>query len=341
MKLRVAPLFACLLGPAFVSGTLRAQDNHAAAVQLFDAAEGLSKAGRLAEACPKYAESYRLDPALGALLHYADCRERNGELASAYAAFRDAAEIAAQKNDDRKALAEGRAQALEPRLSKVSIELAPNAKVPGLEVSKDGTVLSDASLGIPIPLDRGVHRVDARAPGYKPWAVTVAVQREGVTEHVTVPALEAEQAAPVPAVAPPPEPAQAPPPAKPESRGGVSPVTWIAGGVAVAGLATGVVFNVLARSANSDAEDRCTNDTDEDACVVKDEDEAKKRQDSLDAAKADRTVSYVAFGVGGAAAAVAVVTLLIPRSKAPATNGLTLSPRVSHRGGALFLQGSF
>src|SRR6188768_3684544 len=110
MKLRVASLFACVLGSAFVSGTARAQDNHAAAVQLYDAAEALAKAGRLAEACPKYGESYRLDPQLGALLHYADCRERNGELASAYAAFRDAAEIAAQKNDDRKALAEGRAQ---------------------------------------------------------------------------------------------------------------------------------------------------------------------------------------------------------------------------------------
>jgi hypothetical protein len=342
MKLRVASLFTCLLGSTFVSGTARAQDNHAAAVQLYDAGEALSKAGRLAEACPKYGESYRLDPQLGALLHYGDCLERNGQLASAYAAFRDAAEVAAQKNDDRKSLAEGRAQALEPRLSKLSIEVAPDAKVPGLEVLKDGTVLSDASLGLPIALDRGVHRVEARAPGYQPWQVTVAIQREGVIEHVTVPALTAAAATPPPGAIPP--PAAVPPPAeppKPASSGGVSPVTWIAGGVAVAGLATGVAFNFLARSANADAEDRCTSESDGDTCIVKSEDDAQKRQEGLDAAKADRTVSYVAFGVGGAAAAVAIVTLLIPRSKAPAANAVTVSPRVSHQGGGLFVQGSF
>jgi hypothetical protein len=341
MKLRVASLFACLLGSAFVSGTARAQDNHAAAVQLFDAAEALSKAGRLAEACPKYGESYRLDPQLGALLHYADCLERNGQLASAYAAFRDAAEVAAQKNDERKTLADGRAQALEPRLSKLSIELAPNAKVPGLEISKDGTLLSDASLGMPIAVDRGVHRVEARAAGYQPWQVTVSVQREGGTERVTVPPLELASATPPPGVVPP-EPAPAPEQPKPAaSGGGISPVTWIAGGVAVVGLATGVAFNVLARSANADAEDRCTSDSDGDTCIVNSESDAKKRKDDLDAAKADRTISYVAFGVSGAAAAVAIVTLLIPRSKAPAANALTLSPRVGQKGGGLFLQGSF
>lgn len=326
--------FLLLEAPAF------AQDNHAAAVQLFDAAESLTKAGRLAEACPKYAESYRLDPQLGALLHYADCLEHNGQLASAYAAFRDASEVAAQKNDDRKGVAEARAKALEPRLTRVSIELAPNATIPGLEILKDGTVLSEASLGMPVAVDRGEHRVEARAPGYKPWVTSVLAQTEGATERVVVPVLEPMPAAPPPVVAPPPS-APPPAPAPESSGGGISPLTWVAGGVAVVGLGVGVAFNVMARSANSDAKSYCSSDSDDSNCIVDNGDDADKRKESLDAAKANRTVSYVGFGVGGAAAAVAIVSLLIPRSSASAQHGLVVTPAVSQHGGGLFMQGSF
>jgi hypothetical protein len=332
----VLPLLGGLLS---LGAPLSAQDNRAAAVQLFDAAEALTKAGRLAEACPKYAESYRLDPQLGALLHYADCLEHNGQLPGAYAAFRDAAEVAAQKNDERKAVAMGRAQALEPRLTRVSIELAPNAKIPGLEVLKDGTVLTDASLGVPIAVEKGEHRIEARAPGYRPWLTSVLAQTEGATEHVVVPLLEVAPPVPPPAV-PPPQPPPSQPASGEESHGGISPATWVAGGVAVVGLATGVVFNVLARSANSDAESSCTSDSDDKTCYV-DPDDADKRQQSLDAAKTDRTVSYIAFGVGGAAAAVAIVTLVLPHSSGPAAHGLVVLPAVGQRGGGLFMRGSF
>src|SRR5262245_753369 len=71
----------------------------ALAVQLFDQAESLSAERRFAEACPKYAESYRLDPQLGALIHLADCLEQNGQLASAWGSFRDAAELATKRGD--------------------------------------------------------------------------------------------------------------------------------------------------------------------------------------------------------------------------------------------------
>ncbi len=326
------PLLAAVTAPAL------AQDNHAAAVQLYDAAEALSKAGRLAEACPKYAESYRLDPQLGALLHQADCLEKIGKLASAYAAFRDAAELAGQKNDERKNVAEARAKALEPRLTRISIDLAPNAKLEKLEISKDGTLVSDASLGLPIAVDRGEHRVEARAPGYKTWQVTVSTLTEGATEHVIVPVLEPLPPEPPPAVV---QPAPPPPP-PPKESAGVPAAAWIFGGVAVAGLATGVVFNVFARSANADAEARCTNDEDAPTCVVDSEDDAEKRQESLDAASANRIVSYIGFGVGGAAALATVVTLLLPRSNSASPQAaLVISPRVSPEGGGVALSGSF
>lgn len=330
-----SPLLAGLVS---LGATAHAEDNHAAAVQLFDAAEALAKAGHLAEACPKYGESYRLDPQLGALLHHADCLERVGQLAGAYAAFRDAAELAAQKNDERKTVALGRARALEPRLMRVSIELAPNAKLPGLEVLKDGTLLSDASLGVPIAVEKGEHRIEARAPGYRTWLTSVLAQTEGATEHVVVPALELAPPAPPPAAVLPSVASQPAPPA--DSGGGVSPVTWVAGGVAVVGLATGVVFNVLARSENSDAKSLCTSDSDAKTCYV-DPDDSEKHQQHLDAAETDRTLSYVAFGVGGAAAAVAIVTLLLPHPGAPAAQGLVVAPAVGQGSGGVFMRGTF
>jgi hypothetical protein len=46
-------------------------------VQLFDEAERLVASGKYADACPKYAESNRLDPQLGVLMYLADCYEEN------------------------------------------------------------------------------------------------------------------------------------------------------------------------------------------------------------------------------------------------------------------------
>ncbi len=51
-------------------------------------------AGHAREACPKYADSQRLDPQLGTLLHLGECYAKIGKTASAWASFRDADEIA-------------------------------------------------------------------------------------------------------------------------------------------------------------------------------------------------------------------------------------------------------
>ena len=88
-----------------------------AAEALFVDAKRLIEKGSYADACAKFAESQRLGPAPGTLLNLADCYEKNGQLASAWFAFRAA--TTASEQIGRTAWAEqssARARLLEPRL---------------------------------------------------------------------------------------------------------------------------------------------------------------------------------------------------------------------------------
>ena len=126
---------ACALS-TLASAPAFAQDatSRATAVQLFDEGDRLMAAGKFAQACPKYAASNKLDPQLGALLHLADCYAKNGQVASAWTSFRDAAEIAQQRDDGRAAFATEQANLLEPRLSRLTLVVSDNAQLEGLEI---------------------------------------------------------------------------------------------------------------------------------------------------------------------------------------------------------------
>src|SRR6186713_2867899 len=93
-----------------------------AAESLFADGRRLLAQGKFAEACPKFAESQRLDPAIGTLLNLADCYEKVGRTASAWAAFREAAALSHHGGDaKREAVAKERAAALEAQLSTLAI----------------------------------------------------------------------------------------------------------------------------------------------------------------------------------------------------------------------------
>jgi len=161
----------------------------AAAQALFDEGRQLMEQGRAEDACPRFEESARLEPGLGTRFHLASCYEALGRLASAHTLFLEVAADAATRNQpERERVARERAQAIEPRLARLTIEV-PFASSPALRVERDGVPIGAAQWGLPVPVDPGVHHVSASAPGREPWAADIDVPREGGVTRVNVPPL--------------------------------------------------------------------------------------------------------------------------------------------------------
>ena len=234
---RAGTLVAVALSLA-LSATAEAQTETRAAVAeaLYGQARDLMAAGKYDEACPKFAESQRLDPATGTLLNLAACHEKQGRFATAWLEYSDA-QMAARRDarEDRVEYARARALELEPKLSRLTLSLAAGADEPALSIELDGASVGRAVVGAPTPVDPGRHTVRVSAPGKKPWSATVEI---GVTDQqsLVIPSLEAappEAATPAVATSP---TSQAP---EPTTRDTLAPrpipsSVYVAGGITLA-----------------------------------------------------------------------------------------------------------
>ncbi len=276
----------------------------ARATQLFDDAQKLMGSRDYAAACQKFRGSQRLDPQLGTLLHLADCFEKDGKTASAWAAFKDAAEIAAKRGDTRASLARDRATALEAHLSRLTVTVAD--ATPDLEVRLDGEVLDRALWGSAAPIDPGSHEVAATAPGKRAWKKAITVAATGAALTLAVPSLESEPTAPPaavpskPAATPsPPVPSPALAPRGPEAGGSSVQRTTalIVGGAGIVGVGVGSVFGLMSKSRHDQAASHCS------GSVCYDQDGV----DLSNSARSAGNVSTIAFIVGGAGLAAGAV----------------------------------
>ena len=116
------------------------------AAKLFDEGRQLKAAGRIDEACARFAVSWQAERAPGTEVNLADCKEREGKLLEAWHLFDEAARVSErQGNTTRATFARNRAAAIEPRLQTLHIQLAaPIAR--GTVVSVDGRVVELATL---------------------------------------------------------------------------------------------------------------------------------------------------------------------------------------------------
>jgi hypothetical protein len=173
----------------------QASSNAVAAEELFRQGRELLEKHELEAACEKFRASQKLDPAVGTLFSLGECYEQRSLLASAWLTYRAAAALAVQRADARQVSAQSRAQALEPRLSRLHITLTDPGSV--AEVTVDGDPLVLEALETPLPVDPGKHRVEAR--GDRTWSATVDVSDNGVSAQVAVPSLAAPRPTPRPA----------------------------------------------------------------------------------------------------------------------------------------------
>lgn len=237
----------CATGPAGAAD----QRSAALAESLFREAKRLVSAGDYDEACPKFAESHRLDPQLGTLLHLATCHEQQGKTASAWAEFGEAAEWAAKESDSRREkLARGRMTAIEPKLAHLMVELGAHQE--GLQLTLDGSPLGLASLATPLPVDPGEHVLEAKVPGAEAWSHQVTVTKPGEVVEVSVPKLAGKAPA-------------GDSDAVGDSDGSASTPGqairisgWVIGGVGLAGMVVMAVFGARASSQASDADELCS-----------------------------------------------------------------------------------
>lgn len=191
-------------------------------------------------ACALFEESYAADPQVGTMFDLANCHERAGRFASAHAELTLVVSMATKMGQSKRAeAARERAKALEPKLSRVLLDVYE--RDPGLVVKIDGRALvaSDVRAGAPIPVDAGRHVITASAPGKAPWRSTLEIIPGPHEASCEVPALDdlpAEPAAPAAQ--------RLAPSARVFTRTSESPLrtfAWVAGAGAAAGLVTGGV----------------------------------------------------------------------------------------------------
>jgi hypothetical protein len=144
------------------------------AEKLFLEGRDLITAGDYTTGCPKIAESYRLDPALGTLLALALCHEHDGRLGSAMRAFEQLkAGAATDGRSDRADFARARLAALDARTPRLTIRVPPVIRAASAEVLLNGEAIPAAAWDTALPVDPGPQRVEARATGFAPFVAKV------------------------------------------------------------------------------------------------------------------------------------------------------------------------
>lgn len=173
------------LVPMTSSGQPSARE--AEADRLFREGRELMDAKDFARACPRFAESQRVDPNTATLLNLAHCYERGGQLTRSWVTYRAAATLArSQGRRDRLETALARAGDVARGHATLRIIVTEPVPVPTVEL--DGIALPPPELGVPVPVESGEHRVAATAAGKRPWKQAVTVDAKGSVE-VRVPAL--------------------------------------------------------------------------------------------------------------------------------------------------------
>ena len=260
------------------------------AQSLFDEGRRLIRAGDYAAACPKFAESQRLQPAPGTLLNLARCHELEGRLATALGEFQQVrSEAQSSHRKDRQQAAEERIAALEKRVPRLTVNVSASSRATGLRITIDGAELADSSWGTDAPMDPGEHTVEARAEGRTSFTRTVLL---GQGEHLLV---DVPELRPILAPARPVASSQPQHQVPDSQRGrGRTATGWVIGGAGLVAIGVGTFFGIRAIGSNNDSKSLCSTGCDAEGARL-------SRQAVREARVADAAIALglAGLGIGG------------------------------------------
>jgi hypothetical protein len=164
-----------------------------------------------------------------------------------------------------------------------------------LEVYVAGRRLPPALLGVDVPIDPGLQEIEVRRPGHETVVRQVTLV-EGKREQLTI-SIDVRPAAPavIPTVIP---VAPKPAPKRVESSSSNDTLGYVLLGTGAAGTVVGVITGITALGKKSELEEVCSP-----GCPP-------SHDDTLDAYRLNRTLSYVGFAVGVAGVATGGYLLL-------------------------------
>jgi hypothetical protein len=338
-----SPEGVCGLAALFLMGLeggARAQSNEAIAEKLFLDGRTLLNAGKVHEACAKFADSQRLDPALGTLMHLALCHEKDHRPATAWSEFTDAVALAQTSGRrDRELFARAHMGALEKQLQKIVIEI--QTPVPGTVVKLDSQALPSGIVGAEIPVDPGDHEIEVSAPGKKTWQKDKINLTPGATVTRVQVALEDEPPPPAqrpsvsvavsaPAVLPP-TPGNSGGDAAPSGNGTARAFGFAAGGLGLVLIGIAAYDEATSLSRNSDESKYPATST--------------ARQTVVNEAKTAQTYAIVFGGASLVALGTGLVLVFTAQSdatpRASSSNTLRAMPYVDSHGGGVGIGGAF
>lgn len=308
-------------------------DRVAEAEDLFRRGKALMSEGKNAEACPLLQESQKLDPGTGTLLNLALCHEATGKIATAWGEFRAVEQQSRAQvppRQDRIDLAREHANKLEPRLSRLKIVVPADARAPGLVVKIDGEEKGEPSWS-GVPVDPGTHHVEHAATGKKPRRHDVKIDDEASVATVTLARLED---APV-AAAPKGTGAELEEVERYAAARARRTTGFVIGGIGLVTLGAGLVFGVLAISADQDAKDQCA------STCYRGEGPANASDQATDRAFVFANVANVTVPLGLIATGIGTYLVLTAGPTERASSKLSVAPMVSPNVQGAALTGRF
>jgi len=333
----IAVLLTTLASVEGVASADSSAQDSAAAQTLYDEGRRLTGIGQWGDACPKLAESQRLDPTPVTAFYLAECYEHVGRTASAWSTFLELAALAHRaggpKAADRERVARSRAAALEPRLVRLEIDVPASSRVEGLLVKRDGEEVGEGQWGAPLPVDPGPHAVEARAPGKRPWLARENVQGDGQVKRLEVPFLQEEPSSAAPVVVPAPVGAEGPDENQARPSSALKTIGIVTAGVGAAGLVAGSILGLQALSKNSQANDgHCGQSAGFGDANTCDQQGVSLRHSAV----SDGNFSTLAFAAGGVVFATgAVLWIMAPSSRVQA------APAVGAGSAGVVVRGNF